>query len=208
MKTPMFLSKQLIVIVALATAMFTTACQNSSGSANVAQRNRVAGAGQNPLINPATGQPITTTQFGLITAANNATQFDSSMLTDFMWASSTIGYVSGTGQDNTSTGIEFRGNINQLAPSGQIEIIVKDSQAISSGMAFERMLTVTQVSGSSTSATVTAEDASGQVTFTGTFNGNTWVGTVEYTNSSGQSGSGTPIGVGNFQIISCGIFQC
>ncbi len=200
----MIFSKQTIVVAALAMAMFTTACQSSKNSGSVAQRNRNPAAGQNTLINQATGQPQATTTWGLITTG--AGQFDPAGLQDFMWASGPIGSVSGNGSDGT--GVVFRGLITQMTGGGQIEIMVKDATAVSTGSAYIRTLQVTQVSGGSTSATVTAVDASGSVTFSGDFNGSMWQGSVQYSNDVNVGGSGTPTSLGNFQISSCGIFQC
>jgi hypothetical protein len=181
--------KSILYVLAVAmTVMSTVACDKKSKGTEVSYRGNRGGNNQwqNPYYNPQTGQQ--TSEWGAI-GRNGG--FDN-IIQDFL-GTDQVGQVSGGLYDNT--GIRFRGNASM---GGEIQILVWDSVANTSGEAFFWSMHVVNVQNGS----VTAQDGTGTITFQGQNNGGAmWSGTVYYSNNGGPS-----VPLGNFQISSQAIF--
>lgn len=202
MKTPNYIYNFLFLGL-IAVALFTTtACQSNSSGGNVAARNRTNSNGG--VVGP-NGTVLMNQDWGQITDLYNSQIFDPNLIQTFVYGASNIGQVSGTGN-----GIQFTGAIDQMNGTGTIGIKVTDSYATQGQLPFYWTLNVDHVLGDASSATVTAVDGDGAVTFEGQWvmQNNVWYwrGVVHFQMSPAAGGARGDLG--NFVIRACGIFSC
>lgn len=129
----------------------------------------------------------------------------SQALRAFMAGVNDLGYVSGQMHD-PETGIWFRGQVDVCRVSGQIDILVWDSNAYNYGepRPYFWSAMVESVSDSGSRVVITARDSAGRITLDGTANQNgNYSGTVRFQNDDGQAGT-----LGQFQIYTNALLSC
>ena len=202
MKTLVQVFKLAVLTTMLVSA---AACSKKDDKANITRTRAGYGGGYNNTY-PGNFNPGTGGNYGNSDCPNCGTIYGSNLSQSvqmFVDTPGAVGMVNGN--QGSSTGVVFMGNVDARAQGGYVNIIIWDDIAAQYGEPYVVQMELDAYNSELTSSygRLVFNDAYGSVTFQGNFSQNSFMGTVSFQNSTGQSGT-----LGNFQTGSCNFVEC